>query len=29
MRVAVFSSKSYDRQFLDAQNAGRHQLMYL
>jgi D-lactate dehydrogenase len=29
MRVAVFSSKSYDRQFLDAQNAGRHQFTYL
>lgn len=29
MRVAVFSSKSYDRQFLDAANAGKHQLIYL
>ncbi|CAG0949595.1 D-lactate dehydrogenase [Methylophilaceae bacterium] len=29
MRVAVFSSKSYDRKFLDAANAGRHQLVYL
>jgi D-lactate dehydrogenase len=29
MRVAVFSSKSYDRQFLDAANAGKHQLVYL
>ena len=29
MRVAVFSSKSYDRQFLDTANAGKHQLVYL
>lgn len=29
MRVAVFSSKSYDREFLDAANAGKHQLIYL
>jgi D-lactate dehydrogenase len=29
MRVAVFSSKSYDRQFLEAANNGKHQLMYL
>lgn len=29
MRVAVFSSKSYDRQFLDAANTGKHQLIYL
>lgn len=29
MRVAVFSSKSYDRQFLEAANGGKHQLMYL
>ncbi len=29
MRVAVFSSKSYDRQFLDAANAAKHQLIYL
>jgi D-lactate dehydrogenase len=29
MKVAVFSSKPYDRQFLDAANAGRHELRYL
>lgn len=29
MRVAVFSAKPYDRQFLDAANNGRHQLRYL
>jgi D-lactate dehydrogenase len=29
MRVAVFSSKSYDRQFLEAANSGKHQLVYL
>lgn len=29
MRVAVFSSKSYDRQFLEAANGGKHQFMYL
>lgn len=29
MRVAVFSSKSYDRQFLEAANHGRHQLVFL
>ncbi|PKO54402.1 MAG: hydroxyacid dehydrogenase [Betaproteobacteria bacterium HGW-Betaproteobacteria-2] len=29
MRFAVFSSKSYDRQFLEAANGGKHQLMYL
>ena len=29
MKVAVFSSKLYDRQFLDAANAGRHELRYL
>lgn len=30
MRVAVFSSKSYDRVYLDAANAdGRHELVYL
>jgi D-lactate dehydrogenase len=30
MRVAVYSSKPYDREFLDAANAaGRHQLVYL
>ncbi len=28
MRVAVFNTKSYDRQFLDAANAGRHELRY-
>lgn len=29
MRVAVFSSKSYDRQFLEAANQGQHQLLFL
>ena len=29
MRVAVFSSKSFDRQFLDGANHGRHELHYL
>ena len=30
MRVAVFSTKPYDRQFLDSANASaRHQLVYL
>lgn len=29
MQVAVFSTKSYDRQFLDRANAGRHELRYL
>lgn len=29
MKVAVFSAKPYDRQFLDAANAGRHELRYL
>lgn len=29
MKVAVFSSKPYDRQFLDAANNGRHDLRYL
>ena len=29
MKVTVFSSKPYDRQFLDAANAGQHQLVYL
>ena len=29
MKVAVYSTKAYDRQFLDAANAGRHELMYL
>lgn len=29
MRVAVFSSKPYDRQFLQAANDGRHQLIFL
>ena len=29
MKVAVFSSKQYDRQFLDAANQGRHELRYL
>jgi len=30
MRVAVFSTKPYDRRFLDAANAaGRHELVYL
>src|SRR5690348_17101846 len=29
MKVAVFSAKPYDRQFLDAANAGRHELHYL
>ena len=29
MRVAVYSTKPYDRQFLDAANAGRHDLHYL
>lgn len=29
MKVAVFSSKPYDRQFLDAANRGRHELRYL
>lgn len=28
MRVAVFSTKQYDRTFLDAANAARHQLTY-
>ncbi len=28
MRVAVFSTKSYDRRFLDAANEGRHELVY-
>lgn len=29
MKVAVFSTKPYDRQFLDAANGGRHELRYL
>ncbi len=29
MRVAVFSSKPYDQAYLDAANAGRHELVYL
>jgi len=29
MRVAVFSTKSYDREFLDRANSGRHELHYL
>jgi len=29
VKVAVFSSKPYDRQFLDAANRGRHELRYL
>lgn len=29
MRVAVFSSKSYDRQFLETANQGRHHLLFL
>lgn len=29
MKVAVFSAKPYDRQFLDEANAGRHELRYL
>lgn len=29
MRVAVFSTKPYDKTFLDAANAGRHQFVYL
>lgn len=29
MKVAVFSSKPYDREFLDAANGGRHELRYV
>lgn len=29
MRVTVFSTKTYDRQFLDQANNGRHQITYL
>jgi len=29
MRVAVFSTKSYDKTYLDSANAGQHQLVYL
>ena len=29
MRVAVFSTKSYDKAYLDAANTGQHQLVYL
>lgn len=29
MKVAVYSTRPYDRQFLDAANAGRHELRYL
>lgn len=29
MRVAVFSSKSYDKTFIEAANAGKHQFVYL
>jgi len=29
MKVAVFSARPYDRQFLDSANAGRHDLNYL
>lgn len=29
MKVAVFSTKPYDREFLDAANDGRHELRYL
>jgi D-lactate dehydrogenase len=28
MRVAVFSAKAYDRRFLDAANAGQHEIAY-
>jgi D-lactate dehydrogenase len=28
MRVVVFSTKSYDRDFLSAANAGRHELVF-
>jgi D-lactate dehydrogenase len=28
MRVAVFSAKAYDRRFLDAANAGQHEITY-
>ena len=29
MRVAVCSSKSYDKTFFEAVNAGKHQFVYL
>ncbi len=29
MRIAVFSTKSYDKTYLDASNSGRHELVYL
>lgn len=29
MRIAIFSTKPYDRTFFDAANAGRHELTYL
>ncbi|MDO9149772.1 MAG: 2-hydroxyacid dehydrogenase [Methylotenera sp.] len=29
MRVAVFSTKSYDKTYLDSANSGQHQLVYL
>ena len=29
MKVAVFSSKAYDREFLDRANGGRHELRFL
>lgn len=29
MRIAVFSSKAYDREFLDRANGGRHELRFL
>ena len=28
MKVAVFSTKKYDREFLEAANAGRHELRF-
>jgi hypothetical protein len=29
MKVTVYSTRSYDREFLDAANAGAHKLPYL
>lgn len=29
MRIAIFSTKSYDREFLEAANALRHELQFL
>jgi D-lactate dehydrogenase len=29
LKVAIFSTKAYDRRFLDAANAGRHELLFL